>query len=113
MCGIEPCAPFPYTVILSESAAERTGPGVVATVPAGIGITCCAKATSGRGTLATSPSSSIAWDPAPISSPGWNSAIYVPDQAVRPSAMSLAAPSSAATCRSCPHACMTPSTADA
>jgi hypothetical protein len=75
MCGIEPCAPFPYTVILSESPAERTGPSVVATVPAGIGITCWARATTGRGTLVTSPSSTIALAPAPISSAGWNRAM--------------------------------------
>lgn len=33
MCGIEPWLPFAYTVILSQSPADRAGPAVVATVP--------------------------------------------------------------------------------
>ena len=33
MCGIDPCAPFPYTVILSESPADSTGPAVVEMSP--------------------------------------------------------------------------------
>lgn len=33
---MEPCEPTPWTVTFSESAADRTGPGAVARVPAGV-----------------------------------------------------------------------------
>ena len=73
--GMEPWAPRPKTVIFRESPAERTGPAVVPIFPASVAITCWLRATSGRGTWVTRPSSTMAWAPAAFSSAGWNRAM--------------------------------------
>ena len=76
-CGIEPCEPFPKTVTLMLSPAESTAPDRVARWPdSGTVSTCWARHTSGltAASLATKPSSIIAWAPLPVSSPGWNRA---------------------------------------
>lgn len=75
VCGIDPCAPRPWIVILSESPAESTGPATVPIVPAAVGMTCWLSARSGCGTRSSRPSSTIARAPAAVSSPGWNTAM--------------------------------------
>ena len=109
--GIEPCEPLPKTVILMLSPAESTGPAWVPITPAAWLSTCWPKATSGRGIFSVRPSSSMALDPAAVSSAGWNSATKVPLHASRFAAMSSAAPSRQVMWASCPHACMTPTVA--
>ena len=93
--GIEPCAPRPCTVIRTLSAADRTGPALVPTRPAGAGKTCCAMATSTAGTTLFRWSSTMPFAPSPVSSAGWNSNTNVPAQCSRPSAIRLSRPEQA------------------
>ncbi|GAA3336403.1 hypothetical protein GCM10020358_08440 [Amorphoplanes nipponensis] len=110
-CGIAPCEPWPNTVILMLSPADRTGPGRQPRTPASWVSTCWAKATSGRGIRLVSPSSSMACAPAAVSSAGWKSAMNVPRQAARSPLSSAAAPSRQVMWTSCPQACETPTVA--
>ena len=103
---MEPWAPEPCRVISIESPAERTGPALVPMVPASWVMTCWPSTTSGAGTFSVRPSSTMERAPAAISSPGWNSAMNVPDHASWCAAIAPAAPSSAATCMSWPQACI-------
>ena len=83
MCGMEPCALRPGIRMRMESQAANCGPALDITWPARPGMTCWPKQTSGKGILSTKPSSTIASAPAPISSPGWNKAMKVPDHLSR------------------------------
>src|SRR5581483_11710652 len=109
--GIEPWAPRPNIRICKLSAAEVITPERIPIVPAGDGMTCWPRTTSGFGNLPNKPSSIIARAPAAVSSAGWNTAMSVPLQRSRALENSPVAPASQATCMSWPQACMTPSTA--
>jgi len=108
--GIEPWAPRPNIVTSIVSPAEVITPGRLPNVPAGVGMTCWPRTTSGRGNRSKMPSSSIARAPSAVSSPGWKTAMAVPRQEARSAASASAAPTSQVTCRSWPQACITPST---
>ncbi len=106
-CGAEACPPRPCSVIRKSSQLAMIGPAATWTEPLGPGRTCWDRATSGRGSRSTRPSSTIASAPLYCSSAGWKTASTVPDHAPRPSRSRRSAASSVATCVSCPQACMT------
>ena len=81
--GIDPCAPRPNIRISRLSAADVITPTRLPTEPAGPTITCWPRMTSGLGNLVSSPASTIACAPVPVSSAGWNTGISVPFQASR------------------------------
>jgi hypothetical protein len=68
--GIDPCAPRPNIRISKLSAAEVMTPERVPMLPAGAGITCWPRTTSGFGKGSNRPSSIIACAPAAVSSAG-------------------------------------------
>ncbi|EKT82063.1 hypothetical protein WSS_A14089 [Rhodococcus opacus M213] len=78
-------------------------PLVTCTVPASIGPTCCPKTISGLGARSHRSSSTIAFAPAAVSSPGWKRNTIVPAHASRAPASSSAAVSRVATCVSWPQ----------
>ena len=102
--GAEPCAPRPCNTILSASLAVMTAPGRNSTQPAGAGVTCWPKATSGMPNRANRPSSIIAVAPPPISSAGWMARITLPCHASRCLASWVATPIIQVACMSCPQA---------
>lgn len=104
--GADPWPPRPKSRTAKLSEALMTAPGLVAAVPAGMGPTCCARHTSGRGKRSANPSSIMACAPL-TSSAGWKTATTVPRQASRSAASRAVAPSRQVTCMSCPQACMT------
>ena len=92
---------------MSPSDAAICVPDRTPIVPAGSGVTCWPSTMSGFGNRSSTPSAIIACDPAPYSSAGWNTATTVPDHSSRVASSRSSAPSSAVTCMSCPHACIT------
>lgn len=110
-CGIPACPAFPITRSSKKSAPERNGPGTATTVPYGaIDSTC---ATSTMSTPSIAPSAIIRSAPARISSAGWKQNRTVPPSSSLSSVSTVEAPSAAATCTSCPQACITPGVRDA
>lgn len=110
---MDPWDPLPWTVTRTLAVVDSTGPAAVATSPAaGAARTCWPSATSGLGIASASPSSTMAWAPWAVSSPGWKRATYVPLHASVVSARTAAAPSPAVMWRSWPQACITPGTSD-
>ena len=114
-CGSEACPPRPSTVIRHWSAAAIIGPGRTFTVPLGwLAVMWMANAplTGASGTTSSSPSSSMKRAPWKPSSPGCTMNTTWPASSSRRSASSRAAPSSIATCVSCPQACIAPGTSE-
>jgi hypothetical protein len=70
----------PELIVVGLDVQQQGGVGFVSreTIVCNFSTMDAASATSGLDTLATSPSSTIALDPAPTSSAGWNRATYVP-----------------------------------
>ncbi len=97
--GREPCPPAPVRVTRRLSVVANAGPDRRPMNPAGIGATCWPSTTSGRGTLAKSPSATIAAAPPATSSAGWNSTMRVPAHDGSPASRD-AAPSRQVTCMS-------------
>ena len=105
--GMDACPPRPVIRTTNRSAPAISGPARLANTPVSmLGVICRAKAASGNGS--SSPSSSMKRAPCQPSSPGWNMNITVPARLSRWAASARAAPTSIATCVSCPQACMAP-----
>ena len=108
-CGVEAWPPRPVTMIEMTSADAIKGPPFVHNEPDGrFGAMCKAKAPSTFGS-SSNPSSIMCLAPPKPSSPGWNAKRMVPRSASRCDTKTRAAPTSIATCASCPHACIAPS----
>ncbi len=92
------------------SADAISAPALVEIEPDGrLGATCSANAASTSGS-SRRPASIMCRAPWKPSSPGWNMKRTEPPSRSRRSPRRRAAPTSIATCASCPHACIAPST---